>query len=367
MDDPQRVLILRTSALGDVVHCLPVLTALRRRFPKARLAWVVEEAMAPVLAGHPDLDDLFVVRLRPWRRRPLAPRTLEEVAAFVRALRSFRADVALDLMGNHKAGILARLCGAPRRIGAARADRREPSSAVWIDEPVALPATAVHAVDRALAVAAPLFPYPDLPSSLPDFGGARLFPHEPPAAAAALAAAGLEAGHPFALLHPGAGWRNKELPPAAWGAVVRRLHEATGLPTLVAAGPGEESLAAAVIAAAGGAARPLVGAGLPLLAAVQRRARIVLGGDTGPIHLAHALGTPVLAVHGPTDPAATGPYGAPVAAVFRALPCSFCHRRLGEAKACLLVLDPVEIADRALAVLAAAPLLHSSVPARTPT
>ena len=113
-----RVLIVRTSALGDVVHALPVLTALRRQLPEARIGWVVEEGMAPLLAGHPDLDELFVVRLRQWRK--VSRRGLAELGGFVSELRRFAADVALDLMGNHKAGAISRLSGARTRIGFAR-------------------------------------------------------------------------------------------------------------------------------------------------------------------------------------------------------------------------------------------------------
>jgi lipopolysaccharide heptosyltransferase I len=352
-----RVLILRTSALGDVVHALPVLTALRRHLPAARLGWVVEEAMAPLLAGHPDLDELLVARFRAWRHRPLAPRTAREVFAFTAALRRFDADVALELMGNHKGGLIAVAAGARRRIGLARSHRREPSSALWINEPVTPPAGA-HAVDRALAVAAAL----GLPPAPADFGGAKLFAHEPPAVAAALAAAG--AGDaPFVLVHPGAGWRNKEYPAERWGEVARRLRDAAGLPTLVTVAPGEEGLAAATVAAGGEAARAVAAPDLATLAGLLRRARLVLGGDTGPLHLAHALGTPALALFGPTDPARNGLYGAPERALSHPLPCSYCHKRLDGTKACLLAISPATVAERALAVLAAGPPGQPTAPA----
>jgi lipopolysaccharide heptosyltransferase I len=341
VSDPQRLLIVRTSALGDVVHALPVLRALRRHLPAARLGWVVEEGPAALLAGHPDLDQLLVVRLRAWRRAPFAPATLREVGGFFAALRRFAPEVVLDLMGNHKAGVIGALTRAGRRIGPARRFRREPSSAVWISEPVTPHGT--HAVDRGLSLLAAL----GLPPEPADFGPAQLFPATPEPARALLDAA----PGPFVLLHPGAAWANKRYPPARWGEVARLLGAATGLPTWIATAPGEEDLAHAVEAAAGGAVRAIPAPDLPTLAALTRSARLFLGGDSGPTHLAHALGTPVLMVMGPTDPERHGPYGARDRAIWRTLPCSFCYRRFGEAKACLHVVTPARVAAAARALL----------------
>ncbi|HVT57636.1 MAG TPA: glycosyltransferase family 9 protein [Thermoanaerobaculia bacterium] len=329
-----RILIVRTSALGDAVHALPVLTALRRQLPAAKIGWVAEEAIAPLLAGHPDLDELLVVRLRHWRRRPLAARTLAEAARFIDALDRFAPQVALDLMGNHKAGVIAALSQCPRRIGPARQERREPSSALWLTERVAT--RGPHAVDRGLSLLDAL----GLERQPADFGGDKLFGGP----------IGVGATEPFVLLHPGAGWANKVYPAAWWGKAAQRLRAATGLPTLVAAA-GEEPLAEAVAAASAGAARPVAAPTLPQLALLLRQARLVLGGDSGPVHLAHALGTPVLMLMGPTDPERNGPYGAPNQALAKRLPCSFCYRRFEETKACLLEIPPTQVADRAAALL----------------
>jgi heptosyltransferase-1 len=156
-----------------------------------------------------------------------------------------------------------------------------------------------------------------------------------------------ETEEPFALLHPGAGWGNKIYPPAWWGEAARRLRELTGLATWVASARGEEGLAAQVEAAGGGAARAVPAGDLPALAALIRRSRLVMGGDSGPTHLAHALGVPILMLMGPTDPARNGPYGAPGNALWKTLPCSFCHRRFGETKACLLEIPAEQVARRA--------------------
>lgn len=341
-----RILLIRTSALGDVVHCLPALVALRRRLPEARIGWVVEDLFAPLLDGHPALDEVVPVRLRTWRKRPLAGGTRRELFRFLRRLRAFRADVAVDLMGNHKAGVIARLSGAKRRVGPARDDRRERSSALWIDEPVAI--RGEHAVDRALSTVAPLLgaaPGAPDPTAV-DFGGDDLIP-----GAAAAGAAG--DGEPFVLVHPGAGWGNKVYPPERWGAVARGLVERAGVATRVALSPSpaERRMAESIVAASGGAASTVEAADLATLVALSRRARLVLGGDSGPIHLAHALGTPVLAVMGPTDPARHGPYGAPESSLARPLPCSYCYRRFTDTKACLLEITPEAVLERAVYIL----------------
>lgn len=336
-----RILIVRTSALGDIVHCLPALAALRRKLPEAHIGWVVEAQFAPLLADHPAIDELISVRLRTWRKRLLSASVLREMAAALSALRAFRADVALDLMGNHKGALLARLSGARRTVGAARRFRREPSSALWIREPVDAPS--FHAIDRALDVAAAL----GVERTPVDLGGEDVSARPTVEAEAFLA----ERAGPFVTIQPGAGWVNKTYPPARWGKVARELHERTGLEVWVLIAPGEEDLAEAVVAASDGAARAVDAGPFAALAAIMRRSRLVLGGDTGPVHLAHALGTRVLCVIGPTDPERNGPYGAPEAVLWNRLPCSFCYRRFDEPKACLLSIPSEAVVDKALELL----------------
>lgn len=343
MNDPRSFLLLRTSALGDVIHALPALTALRRRFPHARIGWVVEEAFATLLAGHADLDQVIPVRLRAWRKRPFARETLQEISALRERLHSFEAEVVLDLMGNHKAGVLGLLTGATRRLGAARRDRREPSSAIWIGEEV--PTEGPHAVDRMLSLLEPL----GVSREPADFGGAKLFPHLDKRSIAAFESL----PERFALLHPGAGWANKRYPPKLWGEVAHALRKESGVPTLVSisASNEEREFASQIVAASRGAAEGVPAQDLASLAALTRRSALVLGSDSGPSHLAVALGVPVVMVMGPTDPTTHGPYGAAENAIVERLPCSFCHKRFAEVKVCLLAIPPQRIARRAAEIL----------------
>ena len=337
---PLRILLVRTSSLGDVVQAVPVLVALRRALPRARIGWVVEEGYAPMLAGHPALDDLLVVALRRWGRSPLRPSHLAELGAFLERLASFGADVALDLMGSHKGALLAALSQAGRRIGLAAACRRERESALWINE--AISCRQPHAVDRYLSLLAPLGVDPAPVSFAPEALFAR---HRPPLPGA------VATGGPYLFLHPGAAWGNKRLPPATWAAALTEIARRSGLRAWIGAAPGEEALAAEVASRAAGS-EVVPAPDLPLLATLLRGAQLVVGGDTGPLHLAHALGRPVLAVMGPTDPERHGPYRAPDAVVSHRQPCSFCHRRMDTPRPCLTAIDGGEVAARALALLA---------------
>ena len=342
--DTTRILLIRTSSLGDIVQALPVLRALRRHAPRARIAWLVEEAFLPLLEGHPDLDLVIPVRLRAWRRHPFAIRTLRELGAFFGQLDRFAAEVVLDLMGNHKAGILAALTLADRRVGVAKEFRREPSSALWISETVQ-PRTH-HSVDKMLAVLDAL----GLPREPADFGGRRL----PTAGAGGIRPTSL--ADPLVLIHPGAGWDNKRYPPAKWGEVASLIQRSTGSRCGIMVAPGEEDLAEQAVATSQGAAEAIAAPDLQQLTDLLRQAHLVLGGDTGPIHLAHALDRPVLCLMGPTDPRTCGPYGAPQVAIWRRLPCSFCHKRFPQIMPCLEEISPTEIAERAERVLSDRPL-----------
>jgi len=180
-----------------------------------------------------------------------------------------------------------------------------------------------------------------------DFGAEKLLPEIPEAARRWLE----HRTRPFVFIHPGAAWGNKRYPATAWGEVSRRLAEALDCDVVVGAGPGEEELAEQVCAASGGRAESVAAPTLSDLAAIVRRARLVLGGDTGPLHLAHALAAPTVFVMGPTDPARHGPVGESNSAVHVILPCSGCYKRFDSAKACLLAIPPGAIVARALARL----------------
>lgn len=317
---------------------------LRRRLPAAHLGWAIEEPTYRLLRGHAAVD-----RFHLYPRRAGALRVARELWALRRELREARYDVVLDVQGLTKSGLVAWLSGAPRRVGLAPPDRRE-LNRLFTNETVATPAASRHVVDRNLTAVRALGLEP------PTRGRFEL---EAPAPAAALAAflAGLRtagAGDRYAVANPGASWRTKVWPPASLALVARGLAERHGLAVAVTWGnEAERALAREVVA---GAQHPLVREAppteLPQLASLVRGAALFVGGDTGPMHLAVALGVPTVAVFGPTDPERNGPYGERDVVVSAAgeLPCRPCWRRScarGD-HACLAWID----AERVLAACA---------------
>jgi ADP-heptose:LPS heptosyltransferase len=328
-----RILLVRLSAIGDVLQCLHGLAALRAARPGASIHWLVEDRCAAVLEGHPHLDGVVVFERRALRRelaRPwLWPAAALRVLRLRRALRALRPEVAVDLQGNLKGALLARLSGAPRRIGLAAGQGGREAAHRFATEGVPLPDPPVHRADRALALLRPLGAAPGgaigaRPAGVEAAG---------PWAEESLAALGLRRGG-FAVLHPGvSGFAElKRWPAPRYADLARRLRDARGLPVILTAGPGEGALADDVAAASAGAARrgPET-RNLAELGAILERAAVVVGADTGPVHLAALLGVPTVALFGPKDPAIYAPRGPRVRVVWKRVWCSPCRlRRCGD-------------------------------------
>jgi heptosyltransferase-1 len=305
-----RALVVRLSSIGDVIHTLPAAAALRRQ--GWDVGWLVEPLSRPLLEANPAVSAVTVA--------PAARAFRFSVArAAATRLRAERYDVALDFQGLWKSAGWARVSGATRTMGFGGAWRREPASAWLVGGTAPVPTDAVHVIDKNLALLRPLGI---------DTLGLREFPLplarvEEESVARQLADLGLDA---FVVLNAGGGWRNKLWPPERYGALAIRLRE-RGVRSLVTWGPGEEDRADRVVAASEGAAVRCFRTTLVELIAVLRRARLVVAADTGPLHLACAVGTPVVGIFGPTDPARNGPFDPADLVVRHAPPCAPCHRR----------------------------------------
>jgi heptosyltransferase-1 len=289
-----RILIVRLSAIGDVIHGVPVLCALRAALPGAFLAWVVEGRAGDLLEGHPALDELVRVP-RGWLKSP------REVWRLRRRLHGLRFDTAIDLQCLTKSAIAAWLSGAPRRIGKGGEDGRELSR--WIHNEL-VPCAGSHVIEHYLDLLQPLgIASPQVRFELPESErDARM-------ATELLARCGLQAGC-FALMNPGAGWPSKIWPAERYGELAQRLSVKHCVKTLAVWGvPSELPLAEAIVAASAGTAVLAPPTSMTELAALCRRAAIFVGSDTGPMHLAVAVGTPTISLHGPSKAEWCGAYG----------------------------------------------------------
>lgn len=330
-----RVLIVRLGALGDIVHAAPVAAALRHERPDARIDWVVDakhRSMVDLLEG---LDTVHV-----WEGPRLrGPRGLGRVLG---SLRAVRYDVALDLQGLIKSAMLARLSGAARVIGFAAASLREPA-ARWLYSSTVVPRDDGHVIEKNVSLlgalglaarpAAVLLKRPATPAI-----DAFLERHA--------------AGERVALLNPGAGWPNKQWPVQRFGELARVLRERFGLRSVVTWGPGERPLAASLVSHAASAAVEGPSTTLADFLELARRAVLVVAGDTGPLHLAAAVGTPVVGLFGPTSAVRNGPFGMPAATQLTRYDGCGCHyaRRCLRGAPCI---DTIEVQEVMAAIASA--------------
>ena len=338
-----RVLIVRLSSIGDVVHALPGFHHLRKAMPEAFIGWAVEQAAAPLLRGVEGLDRVHEIPVQEWRRRPLAPRTWGNIRSLRRELREGRYDVAADFQGLWKSALVARASGA-RTIGLATADLREPGARRLYDRQVAAGEPGEHVTRRGLRLAAAICNSPADGTTWPAI--------RPPATDAPDETA--DSALPPILLHTAANWDSKRYPDERWVEVGTALHEQTARQVLWVWGPGEGDRVAALAKQAGRGNAPTARADLVTFAAMCRGAALLVGGDSAPLHIAVACGTPVVGLFGPTDPERLGPVSARDGVVLRKLECSHCHRRvcpLGT-RECLESIGSDEIVAAAIARLA---------------
>jgi len=283
------ILFIKTSSLGDVIHHMPALTEARKARPDARFTWLVEEAFAPLVALHPAVADVVQVAWRRWRRSLLAPATLGEISASLRAIRARRDDLVVDSQGLLRTAVIARLAHG-RRHGYDSSSIREPLASLFYDVRHRV-SYDLHAIERNRILSGLALGY--TPQGAPDFGLDR----------ARLAAPN---GRYAVLLHASAEPR-KLWPEANWIALGRALG---GLDLVLPWGTPEEEARSVRIAAALPSARVPSRAPLDAVARLIAGAQFVVGVDTGLLHLAAALGVPLIAIFAGSQPGLTGPVGA---------------------------------------------------------
>ena len=331
---PRAVLIVRLGALGDLVHALPAAAALRQAWPDARIDWLVDARYQALLGFVPILDHVIVVGGRGGASH----------ARVLKSLRQQQYDVALDLQGLLKSAVMARLTGARRVIGFATPQLREKAAGLFYTDHVSAD-DGGHVIAKNMSVLRELgvtpgpwtFPLAVPTSHVVDGVRARL---------------GLGPADRFAIVNPGAGWPNKQWPPERFGALASYLASRHRLRSVVLWGPAERLVAEAVAAASDGAAQVAPPTGVGDVMVLARAAALFVAGDTGPLQLAAAVGTPAVGIFGPTNPVRNGPWSAADVCVSRFESCE-CHhkRRCRRRTACIhdiSVDDVIHAAERRL-------------------
>ena len=354
-----RFLIVRLGALGDIVHAIPVAAALHRAFPDARIDWLVGARHRALLDLVPVIHRRLVIEdrgtgtgiLAGWRRDRIPGRPAgTSLLAAIGELRRSHYDVVFDLQGLLKSAVLARLSGAPRVVGFSSRYLRERMARLFYTDAydpggggMYDPNERSHVVQMNLGLltAIGLSPAaPEFPLDRVDTETARAMRER--------------VGDRYALVNPGAAWPNKRWPAARYGAVARALEERHGLKTIVAWGPGEEALAQEVVHEGAGAALLSPRTSIADLVALLRGAALMISGDTGPTHVAAALGTPIVGIYGPTRPSRNGPWAPDDITISRDASCE-CHhlRRCTRKRMCLFDVETAEVLEAAERRLAA--------------
>jgi heptosyltransferase-1 len=336
--------------MGDILHALPAVTALRQAHPDWVIDWVVEPRWRALLAAEgstrrqsaenstqPLIDRLHFAATKEWRKAPFSRQTLHEFMAFRTALRAAEYDAVIDLQGAIRSALVARLAGCRRLIG--EANPRERAARWLFSERIATLGAHIIEQDIELASAIAGDALTPVVPLLPVDPAAERWADEilPPAS-----------GQTAVLINPGAGWGAKRWPVERYADVAQSLI-ARGCRILINVGPGEEPLAEVIVHASSGAATPLA-CTLPQLIAITRRIRLAIAGDTGPLHLACALGRPVVGIYGPTDPSRNGPFGTRFT-VLRSPESRRDHTRRQAPESGLLTIQPGDVLRAADALL----------------
>lgn len=349
--DIDRLLVVRLSAMGDVIHALPAVAALRAQLPNARVGWVVEQRWAELLCTpsnarsgatspqRPLVDAVHSLDSRLWSESPISTFTWQQIAAALSDLRGHGYQAAVDFQGLLRSAVVAKLSQAPAIYGFR--NPREIAAGMFYSRQIT--PSGRHVVEKNLSLVSALTGknVEALPGAILPFDAAAEEQCE-----ARLKELGIRGG--FVLLNPGAGWGAKQWPAERYAEVAKGIAQ-SGFPSLINFGPGEEKLVQEVETLSAGTAKG-VSSSITQLIAMTRRARLFIGGDTGPLHLACALKVPVVAIFGPTDPARNGPFGT-VNVVLRSPESVTDHHRSAEPEGGMLNITSEQVISAARSLL----------------
>lgn len=347
---------MKLGAIGDIVHTLPALSAVKNAMPDAHISWAAERRSAEILRGNPLIDELIEIDTKSIRGRQNAEGVLSDIRTQAKVLRRTKYDIAIDLQGLLKSAAIAKISGARRRFGFGRKALREPASRFLLTDTVEVPRE-IHVIRKNLALVSAAMGI-EVPAENFDFPIA-IGPEHLKEAEETIAGVGPE----FAILNPGGGWATKLWPAERFGGLARLLWDRHRIASVISIGPKEEHLAESALERAGDARVTVANLSLKGFYELSKRALLYVGGDTGPTHLAVAAGTPVVGLFGPTEWWRNGSPNPHDVCVERLdIGCrTDCHRRRCSNWICMDI--PVEMVARAAAARLglAAPIGHEAV------
>jgi lipopolysaccharide heptosyltransferase I len=289
-----RILFVKLSSIGDIVHTLPALAAVRKALPAAEISWAVESSSAEILRGNSFINNLIELDTRSLRGGKVIEEILLDASRQMRALRRFSHDAALDFQGLLKSGVIAKFSRAKRTYGFDKASLREPASRFLLTETVEIPKQ-IHVIRKNLTLAEKALHIP-VPTENFEF---PIFTDETHKQEAEKIIA--ETGENFAILNPAGGWVTKLWHAEKFGQLADRLWEENGLTSIVATAPNEIDLAQRVLQNSRSGKTRAAQTSLKGFYELAKRARVYVGGDTGPTHLAVAANAPIVGIFGPTE------------------------------------------------------------------
>lgn len=323
---PEKILVIKPSSLGDIVHSLPFLNVLRDRFPRSEIHWIIAKGLEGLLEGHPMINRLLIINKNEWKKIKNVKDTISELRSLFKSLKKEKFDIVADLQGLLRSGVLTAATGASVRVGFKEA--REGSSIFYTHRVEG--GKDIHAVDRYLKIAKFLgCDIGDVCFPLPlSFGSSRLARYLP--------------DKEYAVLVPGARWKTKKWPPEKFGELASRLP----MKFLIVGGKSDTDISNRVVNSSKGNAISIAGkTNIKELIEIMRKAKFVVSNDSGPMHIAAALGVPVFAIFGPTNPLRTGPYGKGHIIIRKGVECSPCYKRSCRDIKCMEMIGVKEVAD----------------------
>ncbi|MBW1679500.1 MAG: glycosyltransferase family 9 protein [Deltaproteobacteria bacterium] len=337
-----KILIIKLSSLGDVIQTLSVLSPLRKKYPEAHISWLIEEEAAELIIDHPLVDQVLVFRKNKWLKEFANYRKwvqfFREISDFIKEIRSYSYDLIIDFQGLFKSGIFVGICRGKRKLGFSPAREK---SHIFLDEKIPYPKSSLHAVDRYIhlieslgcSCQSPKFFIPIRQNHrdkiIEFFQEKKIAPDDP-----------------IVLLHPGTRWKAKLWEEEKWAVLGDQLHQKNGAQIIFTGSREDFSLVKRIIDRMKFSGINTAGRwGLKELAFLQTQADVIVIPDSGPMHLAAAVGTPVVALFGPTHPALTGPYGKIHMVTVKSIECRPCFRRKCSPNKCMTEISVREVRE----------------------